>query len=94
MTSLTETETFACHLAALPAASARHRIQAQLNRLRLGLLSHSTPVVNNISALHIADYQVYYATPGDAQILLLCIGQTVSQDDDLASALKLAAEVA
>jgi len=92
MTDLTETETFASHLASLPDARARHRIQAHLNRVRLGLARHGTPVIGNLFALPVDDHQVYYVAPGGNRILLLCIGQSACVDDDVACAVKLAEE--
>jgi len=93
MTDLTETETFASHLASIPDARARHRIQAHLNRVRLGLAQHGTPIIDTLFALPVADHQIYYAAPGGNQILLLCIGQSACADDDVACAVKLAEEV-
>jgi len=94
MTDITETETFACSLTALSDASIRYRIQAQLNRLQFGVPQYCQAVVDNIFALHVADHQVYYITPGENQILLLCIGQSACTDADVACAVKLAEEVA
>jgi len=94
MTDITETETFACNLVALSDASARYRIQTQLNRLQFGGGQYCQAVVNNLFALHVADHQVYYATPGENQIVLLCIGQSACADADMACAVKLAEEIA
>jgi len=94
MTDIHETETFACNLASLSDACARHRIQAQLNRMRFGSARHCTAVTERIAALHVADHQVYYAMFGKNQVLLLCIGQSVHADADLACAVKLIEEVA
>jgi len=93
MTDITETETFASHLASLPDARTRHRIQAHLNRVRLGLARHGTPVIDRLFALPVAGHQIYYVAPGENQILLLCIGQSACVDDDVACAVKLAEEV-
>jgi len=93
MTDIHETETFACNLASLSDASARHRIQMQLNRMRTGSTWHSTAVTERIAVLHVADYQVYYVTLREEQVLLLCIGQSAHADADLACAVKLAEEV-
>jgi len=94
MTDITETETFACSLASLSDASARYRIQAQLNRMRLGVQQYCQIVVDKIAALHVAGYQVYYATLGENRVLLLCIGESACADDDAACAVKLAEEAA
>jgi len=93
MIDIHETETFACNLASLSDASARHRIQAQLNRLRFDRARHAAAVTDRIAALHVADHQVYYITPSARQVLLLCIGQSGQADADLACAVKLLAEV-
>jgi len=92
MTDLTETETFACNLASLSDASARYRIQAQLNRMRLGVQQYCQAVVDNLSALYVAGRQVYYATLGEQRVLLLCISESACADDDAACAVKLAEE--
>jgi len=94
MTDIHETETFACNLASLSDAAARHRILAQLNRMRLESARHGVAVTERIAALHVADHQVYYMTPQVQQVLLLCIGQSAHADVDLACAVKLVGEVA
>jgi len=93
MIDITETETFACNLAALSDAQARYRIQMQINRMRFGMHQHVTAVTEHIFALCVAEHQVYYAAHHHKHALLLCIGRTADADEDVACALKLAEEV-
>jgi len=92
MIDITETETFACNLASLSDAHARYSIQAQLNRMRCGVQQYCQSVVDNISMLHTGGCQIYYATIGENQVLLLCIGESAHADENLACAVKLAEE--
>ena len=68
---------------------ARHRIQNQLDRLRLGLIGDHKAVGDGVNELRIhygPGYRMYFGYSGTAIILLLCGGSKNSQQRDIVRA--------
>lgn len=67
----------------------------RIDRLAAGNPGDVKPVGNGISELRITygpGYRVYYLQAGNELILLLCGGDKSSQDDDIATAKRIANE--
>jgi putative addiction module killer protein len=76
--------------------SARARIQARVERLRMGNPGRHRMLAAGVAELkidHGPGYRVYYARRGPAQLVLLCGGDKRTQARDIQTAIKLAKEL-
>jgi putative addiction module killer protein len=95
VTELKQTDVFRNWWTRLKDVSARGAIRSRLDRLAYGLAGDVAPVGGGISELRIhygPGYRVYFCKRGTAVILLLCGGDKSSQDKDIKTAKRLAAE--
>jgi putative addiction module killer protein len=91
-----ETEAFSLWLRSLRDSQARARIAARIRRLAFGNPGDVRPVGEGISELRIhhgAGYRVYYVQRGTALIILLCGGDKRTQERDIETARRMAAEL-
>jgi putative addiction module killer protein len=75
---------------------ARAAIASRLDRMAYGLAGDAAPVGAGVSELRIhygPGYRVYFCKREQTIILLLCGGDKSSQDRDIATAKRLAAEL-
>jgi putative addiction module killer protein len=88
-----KTTEFAKWIDGLKNFQARARIQARIERLRLGNPGDVKPVGQGVSELRIdtgPGYRVYFIQRGQLLIVLLAGGDKSSQESDIKTALKLA----
>ena len=93
MIEIRKTERFAKWLDGLRDIKARARVQARIERLRLGLAADAKPVGEGVSELRIhygPGYRVYYRKRGKTLIVLLAGGDKRTQAGDIKTALRLA----
>jgi len=91
-----QTTEFAKWIAGLRDIRGRAKIAARIDRLSMGHPGDVRPVGEGISELRIHDgpgYRVYYVKRGTVLIVLLCGGDKSSQNRDIATAKRLAAEL-
>jgi putative addiction module killer protein len=88
-----KTTEFAKWIDGLKNFQARARIQARIERLRVGNPGDVKPIGSGVSELRIdtgPDYRVYFIQRGELLIVLLAGGDKSSQESDIKTALKLA----
>jgi putative addiction module killer protein len=88
-----QTERFARWFERLRDSNARTRIQARIRRLSLGNPGDVRPIGEGVSEMRIDQgpgYRVYFIQRGDALIILLAGGDKRTQQQDIATALRLA----
>ena len=96
MVEVRQTEEFAKWLVRLRDLRARAKIAARIDRLAMGNPGDVRPVGEGISEMRIQfgpGYRVYFVQRGTLLIVLLCGGDKSSQDKDIKTAKKLAAEL-
>jgi putative addiction module killer protein len=92
-----ETEAFSVWLRGLRDSQARARIAARIRRLAFGNAGDVRPIGAGISELRVhcgPGYRVYFIQRGDVLIVLLCGGDKSTQEKDIATAKRLAKEIA
>lgn len=95
MNDLKQTQTFRKWRMNLKDKRARARIASRLDRLAFGNAGDVRPVGQGVSELRIdygPGYRVYFQKRGSAIIILLCGGDKRTQDRDIRTAKRLAAE--
>lgn len=95
MIELKQTDTFRKWRAKLKDERARVLIASRLDRLAFGLAGDAAPISEGISELRIhygPGYRVYFQRRGNTIIVLLCGGEKGSQDKDIKTAKRLAAD--
>jgi putative addiction module killer protein len=88
-----QTERFARWFERLRDSTTRTRIQARIRRLSLGNPGDVRPIGEGVSEMRIdhgPGYRVYFIQRGDALIILLAGGDKRTQQQDIATALRLA----
>jgi putative addiction module killer protein len=88
-----QTERFARWFERLCDSGARTRIQARIRRLSLGNPGDVRPIGEGVSEMRIdhgPGYRVYFIQRGDSLIILLAGGDKRTQQQDIATALRLA----
>jgi putative addiction module killer protein len=96
MIEIRQTLVFAAWLDGLRDRAARARIDVRLRRLSLGNPGDVKPVGQGVSELRIdygPGYRVYFVQRGELLTILLAGGDKRTQDSDIKTALKLAAEL-
>jgi putative addiction module killer protein len=91
-----QTEVFACWFARLRDRRAQRRIQARIDRLEIGNPGNVRPVGSGVSEMRIdygPGYRVYFVRRGVALVILLAGGDKRTQQQDIATALKLARDL-
>lgn len=92
-----KTDTFAAWLDALRDIRARARVQARIERLAAGNPGDVEPVGEGVSELRInygPGYRVYFKQRGRRLVILLAGGDKSTQVKDIATALRLARNLA
>jgi putative addiction module killer protein len=95
MLRLKQTETYRKWERRLKDERARAAIASRLDRLGFGLIGDAAPVGSGISELRIhhgPGYRIYFCRRAGEVIILLCGGDKSSQERDIATAKRLAAE--
>ncbi|MDW6022742.1 type II toxin-antitoxin system RelE/ParE family toxin [Mesorhizobium sp. BAC0120] len=95
MIEVRETPTYANWFAKLADRNARARIDVRIRRLSLGNFGDVRPVGDGVAELRIdygPGYRVYFLRRGSSVVILLAGGDKRTQDRDIASAKKLAAD--
>jgi putative addiction module killer protein len=93
MPEVRQTEVFANWLGGLRDSRARARINARIRRISLGNPGDVRPVGGGVSEMRIdygPGYRVYFVSRGEALVILLAGGDKRTQDQDIATAIKLA----
>ena len=93
MIEIRKTDEYAKWIDGLRDLRARARIQARVERLRVGNPGDVKPIGAGASEMRIdygPGYRVYFLKRGDALIILLAGGDKHSQPEDIKTALKLA----
>jgi putative addiction module killer protein len=88
-----QTERFARWFERLRESGARTRIQARIRRLSLGNPGDVRPIGEGVSEMRIdhgPGYRVYCIQRGDSLVILLAGGDKRTQQQDIATALRLA----
>ena len=96
MVEIRQTETFARWFRRLRDPRAQRRIQARIDRLEIGNPGDVRPVGGGVSEMRIdygPGYRVYFARRGVTLVILLAGGDKRTQQQDIATALKLAGDV-
>jgi putative addiction module killer protein len=96
MIEVRQTERFAKWFGCLRDRSARGRIQARIDRARLGNLGDVKSVRSGVSEMRVdvgPGYRLYFTRRGNQLIVLLCGGDKSSQQKDIREALMLAAQL-
>jgi putative addiction module killer protein len=91
-----QTETFAQWFRRLRDRGAQRRIQVRIDRLETGNPGDVRPVGGGVSEMRIdcgPGYRVYFTRRGVTLVILLAGGDKRTQQQDIAMALKLAADV-
>jgi putative addiction module killer protein len=87
-----QTERFARWFERLRDSGARTRIQARIRRLSLGNPGDVRPIGEGVSEMRIdhgPGYRVYFIQRGDSLVILLAGGDKRTQQQDIATALRL-----
>lgn len=93
---LRQTETYRKWERKLRDRKARAAIAARLFRLANGLAGDVSPVGEGVGELRIhygPGYRIYFRQQGEEIVVLLCGGEKASQDRDIRTAKRLAAEL-
>jgi putative addiction module killer protein len=88
-----QTERFSRWFERLRDSGARTRIQARIRRLSLGNPGDVRPIGEGVSEMRIdhgPGYRVYFIQRGDSLFILLAGGNKRTQQQDIATALRLA----
>jgi putative addiction module killer protein len=96
VTEIRQTECFARWFGRLRDRAARARIQARIDRARIGNLGDVRSVGHGVSEMRIdvgPGYRLYFARRGERLIVLLCGGDKSSQQKDIREAVSLAAQL-
>ena len=91
-----KTEVFANWFDSLRDHRAKARIQARIDRLKLGHFGDVAPVGEGVSELRIfygPGYRVYFVKRGLVIVILLSGGDKSTQDSDIAKAKELAGQL-
>jgi putative addiction module killer protein len=91
-----QTETFAHWFRRLRDRRAQRRVQVRIDRLETGNPGDVRPVGGGVSEMRIdygPGYRVYFARRGVTLVILLAGGDKRTQQQDIATALKLAGDV-
>ena len=91
-----ETEEFTAWLTGLRDGRARARIQARIDRAKLGNLGDVKPVGEGVSEMRIGygpGYRVYFVQRGATVVILLCGGDKATQSADIARAIAMARRI-
>lgn len=94
MIEIRQTEVYARWFAGLRHHQAKARINVRIRRLSLGNPGDVRPVGRGVSELRIdygPGYRVYLAQSGQMVVVLLAGGSKSTQDDDISTAIELAA---
>jgi len=95
MIEVRQTAIYAKWFAGLKDTRARARIDIRIRRLSLGNPGDVKPVGKGVSEMRIdvgKGYRVYFVQHGDLWILLLAGGDKSTQQNDIAKAIKIAAD--
>lgn len=95
MIEIKQTQTYLKWQSKLRDTQAKALIAARIFRLANGLPGDVKPVGKGVSELRIhhgPGYRVYFKQRGNTLIILLCAGDKSSQQNDIATAHRLAAE--
>jgi putative addiction module killer protein len=95
MITLRQTKVYAKWWAGLKSREVKARIDARIDRLRLGNAGEVKPIGEGVSELRIhfgPGYRVYFMQRGELIIVLLCGGEKSDQVTDIAQAKVLARE--
>jgi putative addiction module killer protein len=95
MITLRQTKVYAKWWAGLKSREVKARIDARIDRLRLGNAGDVKPIGEGVSELRIhfgPGYRVYFMQRGELIIVLLCGGEKSDQVTDIAQAKVLARE--
>ena len=95
MIEIKQTQTYLKWQSKLRDTQAKALIAARIFRLANGLAGDVKPVGKGVSELRIhhgPGYRVYFKQRGNTVIILLCAGDKSSQQNDIATAHRLAAE--
>lgn len=95
MLEIRATETFLKWFRQLRDRRARARIEARIDRMRLGHFGDVSPVGEGISEMRIFEgpgYRVYFTKRGPMLVILLAGGTKNTQEADIAKARELARE--
>ncbi|MCY1663993.1 type II toxin-antitoxin system RelE/ParE family toxin [Rhizobium sp. SL86] len=95
MLYLKQSATFETWIRKLEDERAKAIIAARLQRLVSGLAGDVAPVGHGISELRIhygPGYRIYFKQQGDVYIILLCVGDKGSQQRDIETAKRIAAD--
>jgi putative addiction module killer protein len=96
MVVIRRTTTYAAWIDGLHDRRAAVRIEARINRMRLGNPGDVKPVGEGVSEMRIdygPGYRVYFVQRGMTLVILLCGGDKGSQERDIRIAKSLAKEV-
>lgn len=95
MIKVIESETFKRWLRGLRDVRARTRIVLRVRRMEAGNMGDAKPVGEGISELRIdygPGYRVYFMRRGTVLVVVLCGGDKHTQQQDIATAKRIAAE--
>jgi len=96
MSEIRQTAVFSNWMARLRDHRARAKIAARIDRLALGNPGDVQPVGEGVSELRInygPGYRVYFVRRSQTLIVLLCAGDKNTQDQDIKTAKRLAADI-
>ncbi len=96
MIEIRQTETFSLWFRRLRDRRAQRRIQVRIDRLETGNPGDVRPVGGGVSEMRIdygPGYRVYFARLGATLVILLAGGEKGTQQQDIATALKLAGDL-
>jgi len=96
MFDIQTTDIFDQWLSGLADHKAKAKIVSRLSRLELGNAGDVKPVGEGISEMRIdtgPGYRVYYKQSGKTIIVILCGGDKASQDKDIKTAKRIAADL-
>lgn len=96
MIEVRKTEVFENWFVGLKDRIAMRRIQVRIDRLQLGNPGDVRPVGEGVSEMRIdhgPGYRVYFATHGNAYVILLAGGDKRTQRRDIQTAIELARQV-
>lgn len=96
MIDVQKTDEFNDWLEGLRDARAKAKILTRIDRLALGNPGDVKPIGDGLSEMRIhygPGYRVYYKQIGNTLIIILCGGDKAKQDQDIAIAKQLAAEI-
>ncbi|MGQ0540296.1 MAG: type II toxin-antitoxin system RelE/ParE family toxin [Blastocatellia bacterium] len=95
MVEIVKSDTFDRWLRKLRDPQAKARIEMRIRRLSLGNAGDAKPVGEGLSEMRIdygPGYRVYYLQKGNTLVVLLCGGDKRTQQNDIDSAKRIAAD--